>query len=62
MAITDINAPLPGAEFTLSKKLKDGSTKDIAVVKIYSGIQHLHSSGLDDGDYVLTETTTPRWI
>lgn len=52
------NAPLSGAEFTLSKKLKDGSTKDIAVVKNTAGTKFTFS-GLDDGDYVLTETTTP---
>ena len=52
------NAPLSGAEFTLSKKLKDGSKKDIAVVKNTAGTKFTFS-GLDDGDYVLTETTTP---
>lgn len=50
---------LPGAEFTLSKKLKDGSTKDIAVVKNTEGTTFTFS-GLDDGDYVLTETKTPE--
>ena len=52
------NAPLSGAEFTLSKKLKNGTTKDIAVVKNTAGTEFTFS-GLDDGDYVLTETTTP---
>lgn len=52
------NAPLSGAEFTLSKKLKNGSIKDIAVVKNTAGTEFTFS-GLDDGDYVLTETTTP---
>ena len=50
---------LPGAEFTLSKNLKDGTTKDIAVVKNTDGTTFTFS-GLDDGDYVLTETKTPE--
>ena len=49
---------LPGAEFTLSKKLKDGTTKDIAVVKSTDGTSFTFK-GLDDGDYILTETKTP---
>lgn len=54
------NGPaLAGAEFTLSKKLKDGTTKDIAVVKNTDGTTFTFS-GLDDGDYVLTETKTPE--
>lgn len=51
------NHALSGAEFTLSKKLSNGS-KDIAVVKNTEGTQFIFS-GLDDGDYVLTETKTP---
>lgn len=50
--------PLEGAEFTLSKKLKDGSTKEIAVIKNDEGTTFTFS-GLDDGEYVLTETKTP---
>lgn len=50
--------PLSGAEFTLSKKLVDGTTEDIAVVKNTAGTSFTFS-GLDDGDYILTETTTP---
>lgn len=54
------NGPaLAGAEFTLSKKLNDGSTKDIAVVKNDAGTAFTFS-GLDDGDYILTETKTPE--
>ena len=56
-SVSDINK-LPGAEFTLSKKLKDGSTKDIAVVKSTDDTSFTFK-GLDDGDYILTETTTP---
>lgn len=49
---------LTGAEFTLSKKLKDNTTKDIAVVKSTDGTSFTFK-GLDDGDYILTETKTP---
>ena len=49
---------LTGAEFTLSKKLSDGTTKDIAVITSDSGTQFTFK-GLDDGEYVLTETKTP---
>ena len=50
---------LPGAEFTLSKKLKDGKTKKIDVVKSEGGIRFTFK-GLDDGEYTLTETVTPE--
>lgn len=53
------NNKLPGAEFTLSKKLKDGTTKDIAVVKSEEGKQFIFN-GLDDGVYTLTEIVTPE--
>ena len=53
------NNKLPGAEFTLSKKLKDGTSKDIAVVKSKDGVQFTFK-GLDDGEYTLTETVTPE--
>lgn len=53
------NNKLPGAEFTLSKKLKDGTTKDIAVVKSEEGKQFIFK-GLDDGVYTLTEIVTPE--
>ena len=49
---------LPGAEFTLEKVLKDGSKKTIKVVKSDDGTSFTFS-GLDDGEYILTETTTP---
>ncbi len=51
-------APLAGAEFTLKKKLEDGSTKDISVVKASEGTRFMFN-GLDDGTYELTETTVP---
>lgn len=50
---------LPGAEFTLSKKLKDGTMKDIAVAKSQEG-KRFTFKGLDDGEYTLTETVTPE--
>lgn len=53
------NNKLKGAEFTLTKKLKDCTTKDIAVVKSEEGKQFIFK-GLDDGVYTLTETVTPE--
>ena len=49
---------LAGAEFTLEKKLADGKTKVIDVIKTEAG-DVFTFKGLDDGDYVLTETVTP---
>lgn len=49
---------LSGAEFTLEKVLKDGGKKTVAVVKNTEGTTFTFK-GLDDGDYVLTETKTP---
>ena len=53
------NNKLKGAEFTLTKKLKDGTTKDIAVAKSQDGVRFTFK-GLDDGKYTLTETVTPE--
>ena len=53
------NNKLKGAEFTLTKKLKDGTTKDIAVAKSQYGVRFTFK-GLDDGEYTLTETVTPE--
>lgn len=49
---------LKGAAFKLEKKLKDGTTK---LVKEFTAGEDTSFTffGLDDGDYVLTETTTP---
>ena len=47
---------LEGAAFKLEKKLADGSLQEIDLTQtdnVFTG------KGLDDGDYVLTETTTP---
>lgn len=48
-------APLPGATFKLEKKLKDGTKEEISVVTADAGSTFVFN-GLDDGDYVLTET------
>lgn len=56
--VDDQNQPLKGAEFTLSKKMKNGTTTTVAVVKDSEGTTFTFN-GLDDGDYVLTETKTP---
>lgn len=51
--------PLEGAEFTLTKKLKDG-TENVIPMKIDTSNKALFTlSGLDDGMYTLTETVTP---
>lgn len=52
-------APLAGAEFTLEKKLEDGSKKKIDVVTAVEGTRFMFN-GLDDGTYVLTETKVPN--
>lgn len=49
---------LSGAEFTLEKVLKDGTKETVAVVKNTDGTTFTFK-GLDDGDYILTETKTP---
>lgn len=51
-------AALKGAEFKLYKVMKDGSKKEVAVVKNPEGTTFTFN-GLDDGDYILRETTTP---
>ena len=53
------NNKLKGAEFTLSKKLKDGTSKVITAVKSEEGTRFTFK-GLDDGEYTLTETVTPE--
>ena len=53
------NVPLDGAEFTLTKKVKNGTD----VVKTMTVDTHSKTqftlTGLDDGEYTLTETKTP---
>ena len=53
------NNKLTGAEFTLSKKLHNETTENIAVVKSENGTE-FKFKGLDDGQYILTETKTPE--
>ncbi len=50
---------LKGAEFTLTKKVKDKQDATIAVVKSNEGTTFTFN-GLDDGEYTLTETVTPK--
>ena len=50
--------PLSGAEFKLEKKLQDGTTKQITLTASSDGTSFT-ASGLDDGDYVLTEIKSP---
>ena len=52
------NTALTGAEFTLEKVYKGGPNKTVAVVKS-NGDTTFTFKGLDDGDYILTETVTP---
>ena len=56
--VDENNQPLAKAEFTLKKKLKDGTEK---VIKTIGGDETttFEFKGLDDGDYILTETKTP---
>lgn len=54
--------PLAGAAFKLEKKVKkaDGTTEYKLVNELTAGTEtSFEFSGLDDGDYRLTETTTP---
>lgn len=52
------NTALTGAKFTLEKLLKDGTKKRVAVETNTEGTIFTFK-GLDDGDYILTETVTP---
>ena len=56
--VDENNQPLTGAEFTLEKILKNGTKQTVAVVKSDAGTKFTFK-GLDDGDYILTETKTP---
>ena len=51
-------AALAGAEFKLEKTLKSGGTETISRVTVADGNKFTFT-GLDDGEYTLTETTTP---
>ena len=50
--------PLEGAQFTLTKKI-NGGTEVIKTMTIDSSETQFTLSGLDDGEYTLTETVTP---
>ena len=53
------NVPLEGAQFTLTKKIKNG-TDVVQIMTIDAGNKAQFTlSGLDDGIYTLTETVTP---
>lgn len=52
------NNPLEGAQFTLTKKTKNG-TDVVKTMTIDSSETQFTLSGLDDGEYTLTETVTP---
>lgn len=53
------NHPLEGAEFTLTKKIA-GGTEVVKTMTIDGSNKSLFTlSGLDDGEYTLTETVTP---
>ena len=56
--VNENKEPLKGAAFKLEKKLKDGTTK---LVKEFTAGEDTSFTfpGLDDGNYVLTETATP---
>ena len=56
--VNENGAALTGAEFTLIKKLPDNKEKEITAVKSTEGTSFTFR-GLDDGDYILRETTTP---
>ncbi len=50
---------LKGAEFSLEKKLADGSKKSYGFVTLDDDKTQFEFKGIDDGDYILTETKTP---
>ena len=57
--IDQAGQPLEGAEFTLTKKI-DGGTEVVKTMTIDGSDKSLFTlSGLDDGEYTLTETVTP---
>lgn len=50
---------LEGAAFKLEKKNKNGTTSLVKEFKVEEGKTSFEFVGLDDGEYILTETTTP---
>ena len=57
--VDDNNQPLTGAEFTLEKVLENGSKETVKCLTAESGSTFTFK-GLDDGQYILTETKTPK--
>ena len=57
--VDQASQPLDGAEFTLTKKLNDGTEVDMPMNIDTSKKSLFTLSGLDDGVYTLTETVTP---
>lgn len=62
--IDSSNKPLTGAAFKLEKVLKNGSTELVKEYKITDSEEDrkrtsFEFTGLDDGQYILTETETP---
>lgn len=56
--IDQAGQPLEGAQFTLTKKTKNG-TDVVKTMDVNTTLTQFTLSGLDDGDYTLTETVTP---
>ncbi|MBR3159462.1 MAG: isopeptide-forming domain-containing fimbrial protein, partial [Atopobiaceae bacterium] len=54
--LTEDEQPLEGAEFTLQKKLADGTLDSY---EVHNTDNVFTVTGIDDGDYVLTETKAP---
>lgn len=52
-------AALEGAAFKLEKKLANGGTTVVKEFTVQEGQTSFEFVGLDDGDYILTETVTP---
>lgn len=55
----DGKTPLKGAAFKLEKKKSDGTYKEVKSFTAGDDVTTFEFKGLDDGDYKLTETTTP---
>ena len=56
--INQAGDPLEGAQFTLTKKTKNG-TDVVKTMDVNTTLTQFTLSGLDDGEYTLTETVTP---
>ena len=54
------NQPLKGAAFKLEKVIKDEENKVIKEFTVETDRTSFEFTGLDDGEYILTETATPE--